>query len=183
MASIRYAIPDSISGKEIQLFRNQLSMTQAEFSAFCGVSRKTIERWEGSSQEITGPIVTLIRILREHPELPERFTIPEKKWPLRLYYMFHETLCTLIDVNEPKRQVRIRNYTEYPQFRAFGVKEYPSFQEYEAFLESRCFPREGDKMKLRLRELNLPFYDPLLIIEKTAGRMTEDSFWIKIDRS
>jgi len=37
-------------------------------------------------------------------------------------------------------------------------------------------------MKLVLQELNLPFYDPLLIIEKTEGRMEEDNFWIKIER-
>lgn len=37
-------------------------------------------------------------------------------------------------------------------------------------------------MKLILRELDLPFYEPLLIIEKTQGRMAEDNFWIKIER-
>ena len=39
-----------------------------------------------------------------------------------------------------------------------------------------------DKMKLVLKELDLPFYDPFLIIEKTQGRMAEDDFWIKIER-
>jgi putative transcriptional regulator len=37
-------------------------------------------------------------------------------------------------------------------------------------------------MKIGLRELGIPFYDPLLIIEKTAGRMAEDDFWIRIER-
>ena len=54
--------------------------------------------------------------------------------------------------------------------------------QYEEFLESRCFPRSRDKMKLILRELDLPFYEPLMIIEKTQGRMAEDNFWIKIER-
>ena len=35
-------------------------------------------------------------------------------------------------------------------------------------------------MKLMLRELNLPFYDPFLIIQKTQGRMAEDDFRIEI---
>ena len=33
-----------------------------------------------------------------------------------------------------------------------------------------------------LRELDLPFYDPMMIIEKTEGRMAEDDFWIQIER-
>ncbi len=37
-------------------------------------------------------------------------------------------------------------------------------------------------MKLTLRELDLPFYEPLLIIEKTQGRMAEDDFWLRIER-
>ncbi len=33
-----------------------------------------------------------------------------------------------------------------------------------------------------LRELDLPFYDPMMIIEKAEGRMAEDDFWIRIER-
>ena len=32
------------------------------------------------------------------------------------------------------------------------------------------------------KELDLPFYEPLMFIEKTAGRMAEDEFWIRIER-
>ena len=39
-----------------------------------------------------------------------------------------------------------------------------------------------DKMKLILKDLGLPFYDPIMIIEKTEGRMAEDDFWIRIER-
>ena len=37
-------------------------------------------------------------------------------------------------------------------------------------------------MKLMLKELGLPFYDPLMIIGKTKGRMAEDDFSIEIKR-
>ncbi len=37
-------------------------------------------------------------------------------------------------------------------------------------------------MKLILKDLDLPFYDSLMIIEKTQGRMAEDDFWIRIER-
>ena len=37
-------------------------------------------------------------------------------------------------------------------------------------------------MKLMLRHFELPFYDPMLIIEKTKGRMADDDFWLEIER-
>ena len=37
-------------------------------------------------------------------------------------------------------------------------------------------------MKLELKKLGIPFYDPMLIIEKTQGRMAEDEFSIRIER-
>ena len=43
-------------------------------------------------------------------------------------------------------------------------------------------PESRDKMKLILKDLGLPFYDPIMIIEKTEGRMEEDDFWIRIER-
>ena len=53
------------------------------------------------------------------------------------------------------RSFSIRNFLS----RAFGREEHPTFEAYEAFLESRC-----------------------LIIEKTEGKMAEDDFWIRIER-
>lgn len=108
--------------------------------------------------------------------------IPEKVYPLRLWYMSGDQVATIIDVDEQNRKVEIHNYTKDYIARAFGVIECPSFEDYEAFLESRCFPRTRDKMKLVLEDLGLPFYDPFMIIEKTEGRMAEDDFWIRIER-
>ena len=85
-------------------------------------------------------------------------------------------------MDELHKKVKIRNYTQDDLLKAFGVNERPDFKTYEEFLESRCFPRSRDKMKIALEELGLPFYDPLLIVEKTQGRMAEDDFWIRIER-
>ena len=108
--------------------------------------------------------------------------IPEKVYPLRLWYMSGDQVSTIIDVDEQNRKVEIHNYTKDYIARALGVIECPSFEDYEAFLESRCFPRTRDTMKLVLEDLGLPFYDPFMIIEKTEGRMAEDDFWIRIER-
>ena len=61
--------------------------------------------------------------------------------PMRLKYMFQYRICTIIDVDEKNRNVQIWNYTRNPIYRAFGIKEHPTFQEYGEFLESRCFHR------------------------------------------
>lgn len=97
--------------------------------------------------------------------------------------MNQNDICTVIDVDERNRKVAVNNFTNNFILRAFGREEKPTFEQYEEFLESRCFPRSRDKMKLILEDLNLPFYDPFMIIEKTQGRMAEDNCWIKIERN
>jgi len=119
---------------------------------------------------------------RCRPEYVEQLKIPEKKLPLRLKYMYRDTLCTIIDVDEMNRKVEIKNFTDNSMFRAFGNNPSPSFEDYTEFLESRCFPPTRDKMKLVLQDLDLPFYDPFLIIQKTKGKMAEDDFRIDIER-
>ena len=95
--------------------------------------------------------------------------------------MYKQYICTIIDVNIIKQEVKIKNFTNNILFRAFGVNEKPTFLDYNDFLKSRCFPETRDKIKLVLQDLDIPFYDPFLIIKKTEGRMAEDDFWIKIE--
>lgn len=178
----QYAISDELTSEDIKVIRRKLGFTQKELAQFVHVSVKTIERWESEKKSITGPIVPLVKILNENPRLEQDLRVPEKKELLRIWYMCKNDVCTIIDVNERLRYIRIYNYTNDLLKRAFGRIENPTFEQYEEFLESRCFPRSRDKMKLMLKELNIPFYEPLMIIEKTQGRMAEDDFWIRIER-
>lgn len=177
-----YAVSNEIYGKNIRTIRKKLGLTQAELAGLANVSIKTVERWESGTKAITGPIVTLAKLISEYPQIVENMVIPENPYPLRLWYMCENEICTIIDVDERHRKVRIHNYTNDYISRAFGKNERPTFEEYESFLESRCFPRTRDKMKLILADLDLPFYDPMLIIEKTEGRMAEDNYWIRIEK-
>lgn len=177
-----FAISDTLTREEIKSLRKKLNLTQAEFAELVNVSVKTIERWETEEKPVTGPIVTLRKFLLEYPQMSERLKISEKVYPMRLWYMHNQDVCTILDVDERNRRIRIQNYTHDLTFRAFGREEEPTFEQYEEFLESRCFPRSRDKMKLILEDLDLPFYDPLMIIEKTQGKMAEDNFWIRIER-
>lgn len=177
-----YITPKYTTAEEIKRVRNSLNLTQKEFASFIGVSKPTVERWEAGDGQITGPVVFLIEILKRSPDLQKEFEIPDKETPIRLKYYYRDMLCTIIDVDEAKQKVKIRNYTDNLIFRAFGRNEKPTFKDYEEFLESRCFPRGRDKMKLMLKQYDIPFYDPFLIIEKTGGRMEEDDFHIEIER-
>lgn len=182
MNNNHFVTPNSISADNIKALRGKLNMTQREFAFFCNVSKPTIERWETSDKDITGPITLLAQIVLLHPDIAEELSLPERKYPMRLWYYHCDTVCTIIDVDTINQKIKIKNYTSNLIFRAFGKNESPTFDDYEKFLRSRCFPEERDKMKLMLKELDIPFYDPLMIIEKTDGRMAEDNFWIRIDR-
>lgn len=100
-------------------------------------------------------------------------------YTLRLYYMHQHNICTVIDVDFLHKKVRIQNRTGNILHRAFGVVEQPTWQDFEEFLSSRCFPPTRGQMKETLRELGLDSYDTLQIIEKTRGRTAEDNMWIR----
>ena len=177
-----FITPEYVTAKEIKELRNRIHLTQKEFAMLMNCSKSTVERWETTDEPISGLICLVTQMLEKYPAYVERMRVPEKTLPIRLWYMHNQTVCTMIDVNEVSREVRIKNYTDNVMFRAFGVVENPDYEMYTEFLESRCFPRTRDKMKLVLKDLDLPFYDPFLIIEKTEGRMAEDNFWIRIER-
>ncbi len=178
---MKYAIRDEISGKEIRNIRRRYKLTQEEFASICNTSKKTIQRWE-ASEKVEGPIVSIIEFLIKDEDILNNLAIPpkDKDYPLRLNYYDGDRLCTSIDVDDVHQKVKIKNYVDFYLDRAFGNNEKPTYDDYQEFLSSRCFPNTRDKMKLVLKDLNLPFYDPYMIVEKTKGRMAEDDFWIDI---
>ena len=177
-----YITREYITGEDLRGLRTILGLTQKEMAGFLRCSKRTVENWETKAEKITGPMVPLLEILIRHPEQAKALELPPKRLKLRLWYYYERQVCTIIDADELRRVVSMRNYTNNPLYRAFGINTEPSFEDYEAFLASRCFPESRDKMKLQLKELGVPFYDPLLIIEKTEGRMADDHFWIRIER-
>ena len=169
---MEFALQKILYASEVKMIRKKLKMKQKELAALMNVSVKTVEHWESSGGSVSGAAAAMLCVLRERPWLPEELEIPKREF----------RLCTVIDVNDTEQRVKIKNYVTDPLYRAFGKNEHPTYGDYEVFLESRCFPRTRDKMKIILEELNLPFYDPFLIIQKTKGKMAEDDFWIGIER-
>ena len=90
---------------------------------------------------------------------------------MRMNFMNGKQLCTVIDIDFKHEVVRMKNYTDRIPLRAFGVVENPSWADFEEFLKERCLPASRAGLKGILREMDVPFFDPLLIIEKTNGRM------------
>jgi putative transcriptional regulator len=179
---VEYITREFITGADLREMRALLGLTQKELASFLRCSKRTVENWETKAEKITGPLVPLLEILIRHPEQVKALELPQERLKLRLWYYYEHQVCTIIDVDELRQMVSIRNYTNNPLMRAFGINTEPTFEDYKEFLASRCFPETRDKMKLQLKELGIPFYDPLLIIEKTEGRMADDHFWIRIDR-
>ena len=177
-----YITGKGISAADVKAIRQKLKMSQAQFASFMCVSKKTVERWESSGKIIDGPVAVIAHLISMYPDIENKLTLPDSGLPLRLIYKKGSMICSVIDVDEVKRLVRVTNYrydrTELP----FGNRTDPTFEEYEEFLESRCFPRTRKWVDLELKKLGLPFYDPLMIIEKTGGRMVEDDFSIEVIR-
>ena len=99
---------------------------------------------------------------------------------MRMNFMNGQQLCTVIDIDFKHEIVRMKNYTDRIPLRAFGVVENPSWADFEEFLKERCLPASRAGLKDILREMEVPFFDPLLIIEKTNGRMAGDHQWVQI---
>ena len=64
---------------------------------------------------------------------------------------------------------------------AFGNNPFPSWKDFQRFLEERCIPRQRAGLREYLEALGLDGYDPLAMIEKTGGRMAEDQQWLAIE--
>ena len=177
-----YAFPRKVEASDVKALRSKLNMTQKEFAQTLGVSKPTAERWERAGNRIGGVEAVLFDILTEHPELVIDKKLSAKRYQLRMNYMYHDKICASIDVDERNRRVHVTNYTNMLIYRPFGATLEPTYEQYEEFIESRCFPRSRDKLKIQLEMIGVPFYDPLMIIEKTQGRMEEDDFWLDIVR-
>lgn len=104
---------------------------------------------------------------------------PFEKSTMQIRYMFKNRICTIIDVDFLNEAIHVVNLTEDILHRAFGAITQPTWKQFEEFLAERCFPATRGNIKVLLKELGLMAYDPLQIVEKTAGRTAEDELWMQ----
>lgn len=97
---------------------------------------------------------------------------------LRLYDQ--DMLCTEIAADFSDKTLVCENHTRRLIKTAFGANTLPVWEDFQAFLEDRCIPRNRDGLKEYLEAWGLEEYDPLQIILKTHGRMAEDQQWLQV---
>lgn len=133
----------------------QEGKTTSEIAAHFGVSRQTVSKY-----------------------LNKR---PNKDFSLRMDFMHKQRVCTEIYVDLKNKKVKAVNRTGNPLYRAFGINENPDWQDFNDFLEERCFPRTRANRKDILNSLGLTGgYEPLDIISLNGGRSADDNQYINI---
>jgi len=90
-------------------------------------------------------------------------------------------LCSTITADFTDKTLTSVNHTEDPVVTAFGVRVMPTWEDFQEFLEERCVPRGRDGLREYLEAIGVGGYEPLEIIQKTAGRMAEDNQWLEIE--
>ena len=161
-------IAKQIGQKNTRNAGRKRKFNEAETEEMKRLPRAGIARRFGTSRQIIGKYL--------NTPLPEGYT-------MRMTYMFRHQPCTTIDVDFLRRNIRIQNKTDDILHRAFGTNEQPTWDDFECFLQERCFPKTRGHLKDELRALGLDSYDPLQIVEKTNGRTAEDDLWLKIQYS
>lgn len=96
------------------------------------------------------------------------------------YYNGH-ALCTVIYADFTDKTLVAENHTDFLVKTAFGQKNAPNWDDFLAFLEERCVPRQREGLQDYLEALGLDHYDPLEIVLCTEGRMAEDQQWLSVE--
>lgn len=143
-----------------------------------GISRQALS---GYLNRKDSDLEIICRTIGKWAQLNQRFrNVNVRDYTMRMDFMCKDECCTEILIDFKEQKIAIQNKTDDLLHRAFGIKAKPTWEDFEEFLESRCFPRTREGLSLILEDLGLDFYDPLSIIEKTRGRMAEDAQWLKI---
>lgn len=178
---MKYISSYQLEPKDIKLVRKKLGINQSELAEFLNTTTLSINRWENGTVKIPGPVNTMLYILYNNPDLINDYRISNSNVNRRIKYFRRSLLCSIIDVDYFKRKVYVTNYSSDYRDWPFGKNINPSYEDYERFLESRCFPSDRDKQKIILEELGIPYYDPLLIIKKTKGAMADDDYILEVE--
>ena len=92
-----------------------------------------------------------------------------------------KVLCTKICADFTDKTIVAQNYTDNIVKTAFGNNVYPTWEDFNNFLEERCVPKNRSGIREYLETIGVEEYNPLEIIKKTEGRMAEDNQWIKLE--
>lgn len=98
-----------------------------------------------------------------------------------IHFYDREDLCSTIYADFTDQAVVVENQAVPVIKTAFGNNLFPTWEDLRVFLADRCIPRQRAGLREYLDALGLDEYDPLVIVEKTGGRMAEDQQWLTIE--
>ena len=98
-------------------------------------------------------------------------------------FQFYDSsrLCSTIYADFTDEMLLAENHIDDITKTAFGNNKLPSWADFQAFLQERCVPPSRAGIREYLETIGVAEYSPLEIIQKTAGRMAEDSQWIEME--
>ena len=171
-----YAFPETMTADVFKTIRTYVGMNKKEFADFCDVSQKTISRYESGTAKIDGPISRLLYLLYLDLVDVKKLEVPAKEYNVRFLYKCNGLICSVIDVDDIKKRIKVKNFTNSTNLKAFGDNPNPTYDDYLSLLEERCVPKTRHLIGEYLKYIGVPFYDPFLIVMKTKGIMEGDFF-------
>lgn len=172
----------ALSSETVSLIqkRHEAGETVTALAKEYGISRQVLSGYINQSNEKEKEKYNTIK---SWERLNRAFKgIDPADYTMRMEYMCGDDCCSVILVNVKEEKIEVVNETENLLHCAFGMKAKPTWEDFEEFLESRCFPEDREEIDEILEDLELDEYDPLAIVERTDGRMAGDLQWIKIRR-
>ncbi len=131
-----------------------------------GENRRTLEMMFDGERITLSPPQTMENYVKE------KLTLGHDVRAFRYYD--NQKLCTLIYADFSDKTLKAENYTDNIVKTAFGNRAFASWADLQSFLEERCIPRGRSGLREYLEAIGVDGYDPLEIIKKTSGQMTED---------
>ncbi len=96
------------------------------------------------------------------------------------YYKDDGILLTNMDIDFVNNTVKIHNYTDNLNERAFGINENPTMQDFEEFCEYRSIPQTRHNFKAEMRLRGIEDTSPMGIMRFYNGRIDDDNCYIEI---
>ena len=96
-----------------------------------------------------------------------------------LYYMWKDKTHAKITYDYEAGTVELENYVSNPLLLPFGINTNPTIKEFDEFIESRCLPRTRYDLKHVLDTIDIPYYDPWLIVKYNHGLQFSDYGWLR----
>lgn len=95
-----------------------------------------------------------------------------------MYWMWRHEKVSKITFDRKTKFVEVENYSDKIYKLPFGIRTNISYNDFEEFIADRVVPKTRYDIKHVLELINVPYYDPWLIIKVNHGLQYEDYGWL-----